>query len=165
MNKRIAALLVIGMLSMSAVGCASTVEESESIEGRANVVEEQVEEAAKDEMNLVLVDNEVVSITLTEKYEDNEWEEVGYKATIVNKSDKDLLIGLNDESVNGVVCSPAWATTVPAGKTEYAKIYWWTESEDTVVKRLEDLVNVEFELTITDDSSLDTLYTIDVAIE
>lgn len=164
MFKKIMSLSVAGLLVVSMVGCNSTVEDTE-VTGTSNVVEEQVKEEAKNDMNLVLVDNEVVSIVVTEKYEDNEWGEVGYKATIVNKSDKDLLIGLNDESVNGVVCSPAWATTVPAGKTEYAKIYWWTGAEDTVVKTLADLVNVEFELSITDDESLDRLYTVDITIE
>ncbi len=163
MFKKMMTLSIAGLLVVSMVGCNSVVDTE--VTGTSNAVEEQLGEAKQDSMNLVLIDNETVSIVITEKYEDNEWGEVGYKATIVNKSDKDLLIGLDKESVNGVVCSPAWATTVPAGKTEYAKIYWWTGAEGTVVKTLTDLVNVEFELHVTDDTTWDRLYTTDITIE
>lgn len=122
-------------------------------------------------MNIVLLDNEVVSITLTEKYEEGDeyYKEIGYKATIVNKSDKNLLIGIDGASVNGVMNDPAWATTVMAGKTSYETIYWWVGEDSKEfnpnVFSIQDLANVEFTMTVSDDDTWDRLTEASVVIE
>ena len=168
--RKIISFLVVGMLSVGMIGCANTV--SEPVQGKVEVVEEKgVKEESKKDMKLVLVDNELVTITVTEKFEKGDiyYKEIGYKVTIVNKSDKNLSIGLDNCSVDGVMNDPLWATTVIAGKTRYETIYWWVgdDSEDfnPNVLSIEDLVNVEFKITVSDEDTCDTLMETNVVIE
>lgn len=124
------------------------------------------EDKNKNEMNLVIVENEYMTMTILEKYEDKSWDEVGYKVKIENKSDIDLLIGIDGVSVDGVMNDPFWATTVTAGKTSYENIYWYLDSDDNQnIKSIDDLKNVEFELSISDDETWDTLYNESIVIE
>jgi hypothetical protein len=167
MNKRIGALLVVGMLSMSVVGCTSTVEEPQ-VHSTTEKVEEQIVEKAEQELNIVLVDNEAITMTLIATYEDEMFGEVGYKTKIENKTDKAISINSDSTSVNGVMNDPIFTTSIEPNKTAYVNFYWWTESDlNPNVKCIEDLVNIEGKLDIVDTTNdeWNHLYLVDFVIE
>ena len=65
-------------------------------------------------INQVIVDNDMMKITILEAYEDSIW---GYTLKIYheNKSDMKLMFALEDVIVNGYVISALWANSLPAG--------------------------------------------------
>lgn len=147
---KLISLIIAGALTLT--GCSS--------DGSTNNTEDtQVKTESKQEepkeMNKVLVDDEYCTITMTGYYEDTTWSEAGFKVTIVNKSDKNLLIGVENVSVDGTMEDPFWATTVAAGKESNEKIYWYTNSEDNNIKSVDDLKNIEMTFNISDDDSWD----------
>ncbi|MGE4572233.1 MAG: hypothetical protein AB7E09_05750 [Candidatus Izemoplasmatales bacterium] len=65
-------------------------------------------------INQVIVDNDMMKITILEAYEDGIW---GYTLRVYheNKSDMKLMFALDDVIVNGYVISAIWANSLPAG--------------------------------------------------
>ena len=114
--------------------------------------------AVKAQQEIVVLDNEYCKMIITETYEDKTWNEIGFKVTIENKTDKDLLIGAEDVSVNGYMNDPVWAVDVTAGNKVNSKISWLTNNEDNNnVKSVDDLKNVKMKISISDKNTLDTL--------
>lgn len=111
----------------------------------------------------VAVDNEYVSVIVTEYAVDPIW---GYcaKLFLVNKTDKELMFTAEDVSVNGFMIDPLYAEVVEGGKCAYSFISWLeTDFEDNGITEVEtieltlrvydstdwmadDVVNVDIEL-------------------
>ena len=162
MMKKIMNLVAVGALVVTMVGCTETKE--------VNVTTTQpiqVQEQQQPKLNKVLVDNEICTITVLEKYQDNTMCEVGYKLHIVNHTDREILIGEDcNLSVNGVMNGYGmFATNVTGGHEGYANWYFVTTVEEQNVHTIEDLQDVEFTLMIWDNNTFDTLYQADVTIE
>ena len=123
-------------------------------------------------MDLELINDDNLKMTITKKYEkgDSKYKEIGYKVTITNKTeDIDLIIGLNNASVDGVMNDPAWATEIPAGKKSNETIMWWvgegSDEFNSNVKSLDDLKNVEGTITVSNNDTYDTLGEYDINIK
>lgn len=71
----------------------------------------------------VLVDNDNVTITITNKSIDKIW---GYKLEVFleNKTDKHLMFSVHDASVNGFMCDPFFASSLKGGKKAMVSITW-----------------------------------------
>lgn len=76
---------------------------------------------------IVLVDNEKVTVKITGVEQDPIW---GYtlKTFVENKTDKELMFTVQNVSVNGFMCDPYWAVAVDAGKKSNSTISWLESS-------------------------------------
>lgn len=82
-----------------------------------------------------------------------------------NRTDKTLVVGTDDVSVNGVMCEPYWSVTVPAGKTAYSQCSWW--EDDLEDARIETMETVELPFEVYDDDTYDTMatFTAEISLE
>lgn len=76
-----------------------------------------------------IVENQKLSVRLTEIEADNEW---GYswKVLLENKTDQELMFSIQDSALNGVCLDPFWAAEVAAGATVEETIQWDDELLD-----------------------------------
>lgn len=71
----------------------------------------------------VIVDNEAVTVILTNYGEDDFW---GYTLELfmVNKTDTEVMFTTDDESINGFMVDAFFAKSVVAGKSAFATVSW-----------------------------------------
>ena len=147
MNKKILSLIAVGVLSISLVACSSG--ESEKVDGgNATAVEEKNdgnEETKKEE--IVLVDDELAKIVVTEKKADPFG--AGYVVSVENKSDKKIIVQTRDTSVDGTMEEPIFSIEVRPGKKANDMMQF------TNITELEGLKNVEGKLVILDENFMD----------
>ena len=97
--------------------------------------------------DVVVVDNEQVSVIVTEYTNDPIW---GYcaKVFLVNKTDKELMFTADDVSVNGFMLDPLFADLVEGGKCAYSFLSWLeSDFEDNGIT---DVQSIEFPLRVYD---------------
>ncbi len=105
----------------------------------------------------VLVDNEKVSVIVTDYDEDGFW---GYTVNLflVNKTDKELTYSVDDASVNGFMADPFWAASIGAGKAAFSSMSWFDsdfeENGITVVEEIE----MNFKIYDPEDWSSDAIF-------
>lgn len=95
----------------------------------------------------VLVDNENVTIIATGYEKD---ETMGYTVNLflMNKTDVDMLVSIDDASVNGFMADPFYATSVAAGKSAFGHISWADSTlEENDISEVND---IEFTLSAYD---------------
>lgn len=111
--------------------------------------------AAQQLAGQVLVDSNMVRITLTEPFDDDY--AIGYKMVIENKSDEYVLVSVNNTSVDGfmVFLSMQNATVAP-GKTSVAELTAYTSNGD--ISSLDEFVNVEGVFTLSTNSDGGSTY-------
>ena len=97
--------------------------------------------------DLVLVDNDYVTVTVV-GYDPDYLYGYAVELYIVNKTDGELLVGSDDESVNGIMCDPYWATTVEAGLSKYSTLYWFSTSLENIGIEDPETEITEIELTL-----------------
>lgn len=104
--------------------------------------------------DIVLVDDEQFQVLATECYEDEVW---GYtmKLYIVNRTDKNIMVSIDNCAVNGFMADPFWAVTVAAGKVCSSGVSWL--SDDFESNGITEVETIDLELTITDCNSFDSL--------
>lgn len=124
--------------------------------GEAASVDEQAQdEASADEsadLGAVLVDDELMTFTVKSKSYDSFWDAYGYDVEIVNKSDKEIMVGVDGVSVDGQMNDPFWAYSVTAGKTGTSRIEFMDG-----VDSIDALKNVEGKIRVSDYDTFDTL--------
>ena len=94
--------------------------------------------------DIVLVDNDLLSITVTNQGYDDLW---GYTVELFleNKSEEDIWFSVEDATVNGRSLDPFWMESIPAGRQGYSEIFWFeSELEDSHIPEV-----VEMELSFT----------------
>ncbi len=99
----------------------------------------------------VIVDNDYATVIVTGYRMDDIW---GYTADMffVNKTDKQLMFGTDDVSVNGYMADPFFAKSVSPGKCAFGSMQW---SEDTFSENgIEEVEDIEFTLSIYDDNDI-----------
>lgn len=103
----------------------------------------------------VLLDNEYLSVTLTEIYHDSIW---GYSLGlyVVNKSDSNIMVSVDDASVNGYMLDPFFANEILAGKTGFTSVSWSDSSFEE--NGIETVENIEFTLKAYDYDSWSTRF-------
>lgn len=125
----------------------------EDPDSEVQIVEPEVQQPQFE--SIVLTDNELVTVTITEFYEDDMWNEVGFEVEIVNKTNMTLMVSMDDVSVNGVMNDPFWAEEVAPGKVAYSNVGWYVNGESNKnVKSLADLNNIEFTLNAYDSNDI-----------
>lgn len=97
---------------------------------------------------MVLADDENCIMRIESIAPDNEW---GYTWNVYleNKTTTTLMFSVDNVSLNGVMCDPFWATTVPAGQSTTQEISWSTEDFEQL--GITDVTVAEFDLSIYDD--------------
>ncbi len=105
----------------------------------------------------VVVDNDDVTFIVTGYDPDGDW---GYTVNIylVNKTDKEIMIGTDNVSVNGFMLDPFFGKSIAPGKTLFDKMYW--SNEDLEDNDIDEVTEIEFELTVSDynDWSAEDIY-------
>ncbi len=87
----------------------------------------------------VIVDNDYVTAIVTEIDEEGFY---GYTVNLflVNKTDKEIMFGVENVSVNGFMLDPFWATSVTGGKCAFSSISWFeTDFEDNGITEVEEI--------------------------
>lgn len=74
---------------------------------------------------------------------------------IENNTDKNLMFGVDDVSVNGYMMDPYWATSVAAGKKARETIYWFEES--CIENGVENIHRVECVFRVSDKDTWATV--------
>lgn len=89
--------------------------------------------------DVVLIDNENVTVILTGFEEDEIW---GYTANLflINKTEKNIMFSADDASINGYMVTTLFASTVSAGKCEFTSISWSdSELEENGITEIEEI--------------------------
>ncbi|WP_343348547.1 hypothetical protein [Terrisporobacter petrolearius] len=152
--------IIVTVIAVTIVGSSFLLKSNNNNESNKDATStiEDDKSAVNAQQETVVLDNKYCKMVITKTYEDKTWNEVGFKVTIENKTDKDLLIGAEDVSVNGYMNDPVWAVNVTAGNKVNSKISWLTNNEDNNnVKSVDDLKNVKMSMSISDNNTLDTL--------
>lgn len=106
----------------------------------------------------VIVDNEYVTIIVTGYDNDAFW---GYSVNLflINKTDKDIMIGADEVSVNGYMADPFYAASVTAGKCAFSTMSWFDDTfEENDIATVEE---IKFKLTVFDDTDWSDDYLVD----
>lgn len=97
----------------------------------------------------VLVDNEYATVLMTGCDPDGFF---GYTVNlfIANKTDTEIMVSVDEASVNGFMLDPFYATSVPAGKVHFSEMSWFeTDFEDNGITEVEE---IEFQLRVYDNN-------------
>lgn len=89
--------------------------------------------------DIVLIDNDSVSVIVTGFTEDSIW---GYTANLylVNKTDKELMFAVDDVSVNGFMADPFWARSLTGGKVCFTSMSWSNSTlEENGIETVEEI--------------------------
>lgn len=91
----------------------------------------------------VIIDNDYVSVIVTGYEEDAIW---GYTVNLflLNKTDKNVMFGVDEASVNGFMADPFYAESVSAGKCAFSSMAW---SDSTFEENnIAEVETIEFKL-------------------
>ena len=106
---------------------------------------------------IVLAENENVSVKITDVDQNNFW---GYtlKVYLENKTDRELMFTVESVSVNGYMCDPFWAASVAAGKKANEEISF--SESDFESNGIEAVEEITFTLRVFDsqDWTADDLF-------
>ena len=98
----------------------------------------------------ILVDDDNVTVTIIGKEYDPIW---GYtlKLFAVNKTDTEIMVSVDEASVNGYMADPFFATSIPAGKCEFTSMSWSNSTlEENEITEIEE---IEFKLRVYDSKN------------
>ena len=98
----------------------------------------------------IIVDNDYVSVIVTGYEEDAIW---GYTVNLflLNKSEQNIMVSVDDASVNGYMADPFYANSVSAGKCAFSSMSWSdTTLEDNGITAVEE---IEFTLRVHDNDN------------
>ena len=108
-----------------------------------------------------IVDNDDLTVIVTGYETDEIW---GFVANlyIVNKSDKNLMVSVDDVSVNGYMADPFFARTISAGKSTFCEMTWSTSTlEENDITEVEE---IEFKMTAYNSDDWGAGYIVDEMI-
>lgn len=122
----------------------------------------QLAQLETQDSDIVLIDTDDFQVIATGFYEDDIW---GYtmQLSIVNHTDKDVMVSIENCAVNGYMADPFWATTVCGGKMAFSDVSWL--SDDFELNGIEDVETISLTLQISDYNSLSILVSENVVIE
>ena len=171
MKKQFTSLIAITLsLLLSACGSSSASDTVSSTQNSteapvASVVESAAVEEVPSFQEQTIVDNEYCTMILQSIDESGMW---GYswKVYLENKTDKNLMFGIDDRSVNGVMADPFWAESVAAGKKSNETISWSSSLFEENGISADNVTQVSFNLRVYDyddwsaDGFVDDTFTI-----
>lgn len=144
-------MLAGAVISMAACGSDGTETAGSAAVEQQESQEQEKEQTAKEadaDFQQVLVDDENVKVEITGVEHSGLW---GYTwdLSIENKTeDTNLMVAMENVSVNGVMSDPLFATEVAAGKKANTSVSWSDEEFET--NNIEEVTAVEFELHVYD---------------
>lgn len=153
MKKQFTALATFA-LSLLLAACGSS---ADTVQSTAETTASSVAEASSaDSTEAVpefqaqtIVDNEFCTMILESIDENGMW---GYswKVQLENKTDKNLMFGIDDCSVNGVMADPFWSSSVAAGKKSNETISWSSSLFEENGISSDNVTQVTFDLRVYD---------------
>lgn len=171
--KKLFALLLAAMMLLSLTACGGGESETNSTTGNSTT-EEIINEATVDTATettqaptepefeeIVIVDNDDFTFSITGIGEDSFW---GYTISVFveNKTDTEVIFSWNNVSVNGFMCDPFWAVSVPAGLKTNENISFF--QEDFELNGITEVTDITFTLSTLDaetwEESFSTDYTL-----
>ena len=154
-NKKGISVLLSGMLlSGMLVGCGNNKDKS------INETNTKIEEQKFNKE--VVADNEYFKMTVINKDMDEYSSFVRMQVLVENKTDKDIIVYLENICVDGVMNDPAWCVNINANNKAYSYIEWLIDYDNNPnVKTVEDLKNIEGEVYVT-DSNYNELFRTDI---
>lgn len=125
---------------------------------------QETESAASGENSGVLLDNETVTISALEKFEDSY--RVGYKLMVENKSaTKYLLLKAENTSVDGLMTFiDIQNASIAPGKKAKSELCVYTSNEDSDITSLDEFVNIEGTFTFFSNEDGSNSYSADSSI-
>jgi hypothetical protein len=101
---------------------------------------------------ITLLDSENIKISLIECLDENDWRAFGYKVKLENKTNKTLVVILDNNYIMNIKCSPVFSVEyVEASKTQYFELSW---DKETLERRYIPYIdNIEFMLRIYDNEN------------
>lgn len=122
----------------------------------------QTVERAGQESDVVLVDTEEFTVLATGFYMDDIW---GYTMDlhIENRSERNIMVGIEACAVNGFMCDPFWAASVAAGKQSNEAVSWF--SDDFEANGITEVESISMTIRISDSDSFGELYSESVVID
>lgn len=172
--KKLLALLLVLVMILSLAACGSSGNTAESTEDEETTTEksteestvesgeETTEESAEETQEIVSSDFEEIVILDTDEYtfkitsidEDDIW---GYtlKVFMENKTSEKVCFSWDSVSVNGFVCDPLFAASVPANGKANQEVTFFEEA--FLVNGIETVTDIEFTLSIFSEETWDTL--------
>ena len=93
----------------------------------------------------VIVDNEYVTVIVTGYEYDDIW---GYSANlfIVNKTDVNIMVSVDDASINGYMIDPYYATSVMPNKCTFSSVSWYESSLES--NGITEVEEIEFSIRV-----------------
>ena len=165
-------LIAMGLVTTSifVVGCSSDTK-TESVENsKVETTEKTNEQAQQDEtkeesMNLVLVDNDVVKMTITGKYEDETFGQVGYNFIVENKTDKTIQVATDNISCDGIMQDDnnMFVWSIQPNKKSVSKGYFFIGNNG--IEGIENLKNIEADIYVADEETYDRLSEFNIKID
>ena len=136
--KKSLSVLLVGAIAMSMVACSEP--ETEKVDGgSAAPIEKNKDEETKQE-EVVLVDDELAKISITEKKKDVLG--AGYTVLVENKSDKKIIVQTRDVSIDGTMEEAIFSPEVMPGKKANDMMQFMN------IQEIDNLKNVEGKITI-----------------
>jgi hypothetical protein len=124
------------------------------------------------DMNLVLIDNNILKMTITGTYEDK-WindegqtrGEVGYRFEVENKTSNPIMVGTESISCNGIMQddNSIFAWTIQPGKKDLGDGYFFIGNNE--VKGLESLKDVLINFFVSDEITGEWIYEFEANIK
>lgn len=103
--------------------------------------------------DIVLVDNEYVTATITESGTDLYYgSDYGFTLFLENHSDAEVMFSIDGASINQIMSDPYWATDVAAGKSAFSSVCWYDIEADGISS---DISEIEFTFTAHNDDTWD----------
>lgn len=111
----------------------------------------------------ILLDNDYVTVIMTGNGEDDYYAYC-VNLYIINKSDINLLVSTDNDSVNGYMVDPYFSTTINSGNVEFAQIAWY--EDDFEENEITSVDEIEFDLLVgnSDDWEIDDIANVKVTI-
>lgn len=114
--------------------------------GKENTI---IFEHKDDPQDTIILDNEYAKIIVTGYEIDDIW---GYATNlcIINKTDVEIMVSVNDASINGYMMDPFFGCSVLPHALYYTSVYWSEESFEENKLTYKDIEEIEFNLRVTD---------------
>lgn len=135
--KKIISILCCGILALGLISCGEKKEDSSVASGKLDEIRE---EQKNNECNIVLADTENVTITCKGKGK-SAFGGIYITLEIINKTDKDILVGIDKCSNDGVMVDALFGETITANAKSESDLSVMDESL-TEVKNFKGIFNV-----------------------